>query len=172
MVNAQVKNLKSTTSTVDDGKLETLRRYVIGWCQSPGTMEKLANEIQVISLCVHFMFTWLRLRWYKNKMLCEEEINARCAMSVSLQDDAHPKNKIGGVIIPGTFLNCLLEKRAYVRTMELEWSCISHEIVVVNVIDQLRLMKQLLRVWNKDVFGSVDERIEATWMLCKECNHK
>ncbi|KAK8553174.1 hypothetical protein V6N13_089388 [Hibiscus sabdariffa] len=70
------------------------------------------------------------------------------------------------------FLNCLLEKRAYVRTMELEWSCISHEIVVVNVIDQLRLMKQLLRVWNKDVFGSVDERIEATWMLCKECNHK
>ncbi|KAK8652554.1 hypothetical protein V6N13_126585 [Hibiscus sabdariffa] len=68
------------------------------------------------------------------------------------------------------FLNCLLEKHVNVRTMELEWSCISREIVAGNMMDKLRVMKQFLRVWNKDVFGSVDERIEATSMLHEECN--
>ncbi|KAK8685347.1 hypothetical protein V6N13_041350 [Hibiscus sabdariffa] len=67
---------------------------------------------------------------------------------------------------PFRFLNCWLEIRGHVRTMEAEWNRITNSASTpLSFVDKLRSLKAFLKVWNRESFGSVYLQIETTTEL-------
>ncbi|GMI72221.1 hypothetical protein HRI_000891400 [Hibiscus trionum] len=76
---------------------------------------------------------------------------------------------------PFRFLNCWLEKKVYVQDMAQEWEKLMRRKTngqQLTLLEKLDGLCRFLRNWNRNSFGSVEQKIESTSLLIDEMDGK